>query len=161
MHAFKILFDQLHNYALAENAPDLGAGFARQFRLLALRPLLLLVCLFLPGCSYPIEIQVSGAQGRIRFEFDTCGELLHPLAKVTEIDVSALEAGVNGKERLLCSVRVAPSQSWVYGGAGAHCPSLAPGRYRVFASYPGHSGSRDFQVQSTGSVTLLGNGSCN
>lgn len=162
MHSFakRILLDWLHEYAVAEDVPDLGPGLARQFRLRALRPLLLLVCLLLAGCSYPIEIQVSGGQGHIRFEFDTCGEFLHPVAKVTEIDISALEAGANGKERLLCSVRVDPSRSWVYGGEDAHCPQLAPGRYRVFASYPGHSGSRDFQIEITGNVTSLGKGSC-
>ena len=112
------------------------------------------------ACSYPIEITFTGGPGGLEFRFDNCGELFHPVAHVTDVDIFALNRESNEKTRVLCSVRFAPSNKWVYGSGSSKCPQLLPGLYRIIASYPGHNGSREFRVSESGTIAPSGNGSC-
>jgi hypothetical protein len=109
-------------------------------------PLTLFIASQILGCDHPLSIVISIEGGRVRFRFESKGELWRRPEKVWFIAVTNGDSSVNKKP--ICQFEV-PNEyvsEWRYG-EGVNCPGLEVNQlYTVSVIGRSHNGSRQFRI---------------
>lgn len=110
-----------------------------------------LVGLLCVSCTHPLGIGIAQVGGRMVFVFDDCGTLFRIAKRVDFVRVSRRD---HGAVVPVCSGYVPPSPKWEYGASVSTCEALQPSTtYELFATAPGHLGTREFQTDGIGKLT--------